>query len=54
MPEILSGGGSSMAERVASEAAVRAVRRCAPYNLPAEKYDTWAQVTVNFDPSQMF
>ncbi|WP_416356075.1 cell envelope integrity protein TolA [Aureimonas phyllosphaerae] len=54
LPEILSGGGSSMAERVASEAAVRAVRRCAPYNLPAEKYDTWAQVTVNFDPSQMF
>ncbi|WP_182087106.1 hypothetical protein [Aureimonas sp. ME7] len=54
MPEILSGGGASMAERTASEAAVRAVRRCAPYNLPAEKYDTWAQVTVNFDPSQMF
>lgn len=54
MPKIVSGGGSSMAERAASDAAVRAVRRCAPYNLPAEKYDTWAEVTVNFDPSQMF
>jgi outer membrane biosynthesis protein TonB len=54
IPEVVSGGGASMAERTASEAAIRAVRRCAPYNLPAEKYDTWAQVTVNFDPSQMF
>ena len=37
-----------------TEAAVRAVRRCAPYSLPAEKYDTWKDVTFNFDPSQMF
>lgn len=54
MPQIVQGGGSTGAERAAGEAAVRAVRRCAPYSLPAEKYDTWAQVTVNFDPSQMF
>lgn len=54
MPQIESGGGSSPAQRAAAEAAVRAVRRCAPYNLPAEKYETWADVTVNFDPSQMF
>ena len=32
----------------------RAVSRCAPYNLPAEKYDAWADVIVNFDPSEMF
>ena len=53
-PQIVDGGGSSMIERVAGEAALRAVQRCAPYNLPAAKYDTWADVIVNFDPSQMF
>ena len=53
-PQIIGGGGGSMIERVAGEAALRAVQRCAPYNLPAEKYDTWADVVVNFDPSQMF
>ena len=54
VPQIVGGGGGSMVERIAGEAALRAVRRCAPYNLPAEKYETWADVTVNFDPSQMF
>lgn len=54
VPQIVGGGGSSMVERIAGEAALRAVRRCAPYNLPAEKYETWADVIVNFDPSQMF
>jgi len=53
-PEIISGGGSSGVERAAAEAARRAVARCAPYNLPAEKYDAWADVIVNFDPSEMF
>lgn len=54
VPQIVGGGGASMVERIAGEAALRAVRRCAPYNLPAEKYETWADVIVNFDPSQMF
>lgn len=53
MPQIVSGGSSTI-ERVAGEAAIRAVRRCAPYNLPIEKYQTWSQVQINFDPSQMF
>ena len=53
-PEIISGGGSSGVERAAAEAARRAVSRCSPYNLPAEKYDAWADVIVNFDPSEMF
>ncbi|MFD2236119.1 cell envelope integrity protein TolA [Aureimonas populi] len=54
MPQIVSGSGSSSAERAAGEAALRAVRRCAPYNLPIEKYETWSQVQINFDPSEMF
>jgi hypothetical protein len=33
---------------------VRAVRRCAPYNLPAEKYDSWREINVTFDPREMF
>jgi colicin import membrane protein len=37
----------------APESAVRAVRRCAPYNLPADKYDAWRQVRVTFDPRDM-
>ncbi|MBS3647782.1 hypothetical protein KEU06_03955 [Pseudaminobacter sp. 19-2017] len=53
-PEIISGGGSSGVERAAAEAARRAVARCSPYTLPAEKYDAWADVIVNFDPSEMF
>ena len=40
--------------RTAAESAVRAVSKCAPFNLPADKYETWAEVVVNFDPSDMF
>lgn len=53
-PEIISGGGANGVERAAAESARRAVSRCAPYNLPADKYDAWADVIVNFDPSEMF
>ena len=53
-PEIIDGGGASGVERAAAEAARRAVARCAPYNLPADKYDAWADVIVHFDPSEMF
>jgi outer membrane biosynthesis protein TonB len=53
-PEIVSGGGGEGVQRAAAEAARRAVARCAPYNLPTEKYETWAEVIVNFDPSEMF
>jgi colicin import membrane protein len=53
-PEIVEGGGASGIERAMADSARRAVMRCAPYNLPAEKYETWADVTVNFDPTDMF
>ncbi|MCF6321520.1 MAG: hypothetical protein L3J32_07095 [Rhizobiaceae bacterium] len=51
---VKASGGESRARRAFSESARRAVLKCAPYNLPNEKYDTWSQVIVNFDPSQMF
>jgi hypothetical protein len=37
--------------RAAAESAMRAVQRCAPYRmLPAQKYDTWREIEMNFDP----
>lgn len=54
VPEVTSGGGADGVGRAAAESAKRAVARCAPYNLPADKYDSWSEVIVNFDPSEMF
>ena len=54
VPEITAGGGSG-AQRIAAEAAVRAIRRCAPFNLPSEMYaGGWEVTNLNFDPSEMF
>jgi hypothetical protein len=39
--------------RSAAESAKRAVRICAPLDLPADKYDIWKQIKFNFDPSKM-
>ena len=50
MPEIVRGNSG-----IAAEAAVRAIRRCAPFNLPAEMYaGGWEETTLNFDPSAMY
>ena len=41
--------------QVAVEAAMRAIRQCQPYAmLPAEKFETWRDITINFDPREMF
>jgi colicin import membrane protein len=40
--------------QIATESAMRAVRRCQPYTLPAHKYDVWKDVEVTFDPRDMF
>ena len=39
--------------RAAAESALRAVKICEPYNLPPEKYTTWAEITIEFDPRKM-
>lgn len=52
-PQVLEVGSSEFA-RTAAESAIRAVRRCAPYDLPAEKYDSWREINVTFDPREMF
>ncbi len=51
-PQVLQAPQGRYAQ-AAPESAVRAVRRCAPYNLPPEKYEAWKQVKVTFDPTDM-
>jgi len=51
-PEILTSG-SGLAFLAAADSARRAVLRCQPYELPAEKYDAWRDIKVNFDPREM-
>ncbi len=53
-PEVEASGGSATARRTLQQSALRAVLRSAPFqNLPAEKYDAWSEVVVNFDPSEL-
>lgn len=54
-PGLVSQTGVSAANaayaRAFAEAASRAVQRCAPLKLPADQYDAWAQVEINFNPA---
>ncbi|MEM8539454.1 MAG: TonB family protein [Pseudomonadota bacterium] len=47
---------SSSGNRQLDESAVRAVARCGAqgFQLPPDKFDSWRDVVVNFDPSEMF
>ena len=42
--------------RAMADSAIRAVRNpnCSPFDLPPDKYEAWREITVTFDPSQMF
>ena len=40
--------------RSAAENARRAILRCSPFTLPANKYEVWRDLTLRFDPSRMF
>ena len=53
-PDVSATGGSAGTRSTLAGSARRAVLRAQPYQLPKEKYDSWADVIVNFDPSQMF
>lgn len=40
--------------RAAADAAIRAVHKCSPLqNLPADKYGTWREMEINFDPQEL-
>lgn len=52
-PTATASGSDATTNRTFAGGARRAVQRCAPYRLPAEKYETWADVTVNFSLADM-
>lgn len=39
--------------RTAAESALRAVRKCVPFELPREKYDLWQDTEIVFDPKEI-
>ena len=52
---VVVNSSSSQAFRVAAEASVRAIRRCAPYAfLPQSQYNIWQDFEVVFVPGEMF
>jgi hypothetical protein len=53
-PEITSSGGTDMARRTFEGSVLRAIMRSSPFkNLPADKYDSWGDMDVTFDPKDM-
>jgi hypothetical protein len=57
-PQLAADSGAQAASdpfmRAAVDAARRAIYTCAPYKLPADKYNVWRDITVDFDPRKMF
>ena len=47
-PQTSGGQTTGEGADLLAAAARRAVLRCQPYALPAEKYESWSEVTVNF------
>lgn len=39
--------------RAAAESVLRAIRRCQPFAMPAEKYASWRNIELTFDPRKM-
>ncbi len=52
-PELANFSGSPFF-RPAAEAAKRAVWQCQPYRMPKDKFATWQDMILNFDPRDMF
>ena len=48
-----SRAGANPSLVVAIDNALRAVRECAPFTLPPDRYESWRQVRFNFDPQRM-
>ncbi|MEM8798790.1 MAG: hypothetical protein AAGF15_01790 [Pseudomonadota bacterium] len=45
--------GGEEAFRTYAESALRAVQRCAPYDLPTESYHEWRETRLVFDPQEI-
>ena len=52
-PELANFSGSPFFQP-AAEAAKRAVWQCQPYRMPKDKFATWQDMILNFDPRDMF
>lgn len=52
-PRLLSRGSGPYFQ-IFAESALRAVRQCQPYNLPAAKYEVWKDVDLEFNLRDMF
>ncbi len=39
--------------RTAAESALRAIRRCQPFKMPAEKYHAWKEMVLTFSAAEM-
>jgi hypothetical protein len=53
-PQTRAAAASNPYMRTAAEAALRAVNVCEPYKLlPADRYDSWREIVMTFDPSRM-
>ncbi len=51
-PRVVRGRNDVMG-RIAREAAIRAVKSCAPFRLPPDKYKSWQFIEWEFDPREM-
>jgi colicin import membrane protein len=51
-PRVISAPSTTAGE-VYAEAALRAVRMCAPFRLPPDKYAAWKTIEWTFDPREM-
>ena len=51
---VVTAAGSSPQFGLAAENVVRAIRQCAPYQLPPDLYAKWQTWDINFDPAAMF
>jgi hypothetical protein len=53
-PQTRAAAASNPYMRTAAEAALRAVNVCEPYKLlPADRYDSWREIVMTFDPTRM-
>ena len=53
-PATRAAAASNPYMRTAAEAALRAVNVCEPYkSLPTDRYDSWREIVMTFDPSKM-
>lgn len=50
MPESAGAASSDPYMRAAADAGRRAIYQCAPYRLPADRYNLWRDIVFTFDP----